>query len=588
MRTTRPRRTADPVTAYADAVVGGRIVASRLVVAACRRHLADLDRAVARGWEWRPAAAVDAIEFFRDVLCLPEDSDASDDGATPASDDAPPFVLSPWQAFIVGSLMGWYTTRGDRRFRTAYLETAKGSGKTPMCAGLLLYMLISDRERGGQYYVAAVTREQAGIAFSDIERMVAASPHLRAVLLPTKNNLALPKTSSFIRAISAERRALDGKRVSGAIIDELHEQPTPVVVNKIRRGTKARRNALILEPTNAGFDRASVCWAHHEYSRKVLDETVEGSDWFAFICAIDPCDECAARGRWFPDDDCPHCDDWKTEGPHWTKANPNLGVSLPWSYVRSLVRQAIGMPSEISSLLRFNFGVWTRGVDRAIDMGRWAACQPLPADDDLVAADAFGAFDLGETDDFSAWCRLWVLDDGRVAVKMKYFLPAAALDRYPDRPYQEWERSGALTVTDGDVIDFEVVRETIRTDARADGLRAIYYDTRTARETAQLLIAEGLDLVPITQGFPLHEAIKRFGALIASGLLCHGNDPILTWMASNLVLITGAKGEKRIAKERSPEKIDGIAAIVMGIDGAIVRRERTPAPDYGVYIIDGL
>jgi phage terminase large subunit-like protein len=584
MRTARPRRTRDPVTAYAESVVGGQTVASRCVVAACRRHLADLDVAAARGWEWRAAAAVDVIEFFRDVLCLPEDSDAGDDASTAASDDAPPFILSPWQQFVVGSLMGWYTARGDRRFRTAYIETGKGSGKTPMCAGLLLYMLVSDRERGGQYYVAAVTREQAGIAFADIERMVAASPHLRDVMLPTKNNLALPRTSSFIRAISAERRALDGKRISGALIDELHEQPTPVVVNKIRRGTKARRNALILEPTNAGFDRTSVCWAHHEYSRKVLDGTIPGDDWFAFICALDPCDECVARGRWFPDDDCPNCDSWQTEGPHWTKPNPNLGVSLPWSYVRALVRQAVGMPSEVSSLLRFNFGIWTRGVDRAVDMGRWAQCQPLPSDDDLAAADAFGSFDLGETDDFSAWCRLWVLDDGRVAVKMRYFLPSAALERYPDRPYQEWERAGALVVTDGDVIDFSVVRQAIRDDWSADGLRAVYYDTRSARETAQLLTAEGLDLVPLTQGFPLHEAIKRFSALIAAGLLCHGNDPILAWMAANLVLVTGAKGEKRIAKERSPEKIDGIAAVVMAIDGAIVRRDRTDnTPEYQTY-----
>lgn len=584
------RRRRDVVTGYAQDVCDRRIVASRCVRQACRRHLEDLDQAAARGLEWRVEVAQQAIAFFPDVLCLPEDVDASDDQA-PAVDDhtaieGSPFVLSPWQAFIVGSLMGWYTTRGARRFRTAYLETGKGSGKTPLCAGLLLYLLVTDRERGGQYYVAAVTREQAHIAFADIEKMVVASPPLRAMTIATRNNLAFPTTASFIRAISAERRALDGKRVSGAIIDELHEQPTPVVVSKIRKGTKARRNALILEPTNSGYDRASVCWAHHEYSRKVLEGTVEGRDWFAFIAGLDPCDACAAAGKWFPADDCPACDDWRTEGPHWLKANPNLGISLQWSYLRGLVQQAIGMPSDVADVCRFNFGIWTRGVHRAIEMGRWAACGPLPSDEELAGAEAFGCLDLGETDDFTAFGRLFVLADGRVAIRMRYWLPDVALARYPNRPYEEWRRSGRLTVTEGEVTDYASVRAAILEDYHRDGMHSVFFDTKTARETAQLLAAAGVDMVPMQQGFGLHEALQRLLALVTTGQLCHGADPILAWMASNLVTITGTKGEKRIAKERSLDKIDGIAALVMGLDGALVRRERPAAPQYQMLVFE--
>lgn len=85
----------------------------------------------------------------------------------------------------------------------------------------------------------------------------------------------------------------------------------------------------------------------------------------------------------------------------------------------------------------------------------------------------------------------------------------------------------------------------------------------------------------------MNEAINRLQALILSAQLCHGNEPVLTWMASNTVVITGSKGEKRLAKERSPEKIDGIAALVMGIEGALVRRERTPPPAYQAYVFGG-
>jgi phage terminase large subunit-like protein len=101
------------------------------------------------------------------------------------------------------------------------------------------------------------------------------------------------------------------------------------------------------------------------------------------------------------------------------------------------------------------------------------------------------------------------------------------------------------------------------------------------------LAGQGIDMVPLLQGFQLSEAIKRLLELITTGFLCHGNELILTWMASNLVLLTGSKGERRVAKERAPEKIDGMAALVMGIEGAMIRRERVPEPVYQIVKLGG-
>ena len=578
----------DPATRYATAVTKGEVIASLMVRHACRRHLADLATAEMHGLEWRPAAAQEAIDFFADVLCLPENTDAGDN----VSDELPAtepraFKLEPWQQFIVGSLFGWYLVNGSRRFREAYIETAKGSGKTPLGAGIMLYLLVADGERGAQVFLAAVTREQAGIAWRDVLAMVDASPELRALFSDGRRAQALnvPEDGSFLRPVSSEKRGLDGKRVHGALVDELHEHATPIVVNKMRAGTKGRRNALIVKTTNSGFDRTSVCWHHHEYSRKVLEGTLRNDSWFAFVCGLDPCESCAGKGRWYPADDCEACDSWQREGPHWLKANPNLGVSLPWQYVRERVAQALGMPSEVSDVLRFNFCVWTQGTSRAIDMGRWASCQPMPDDAQLVPADCFGCLDVGETDDFTAWGRLWDLGDGRIAVKMRFWVPQIALERYPNRPYDEWKRAGLLTVTDSDATDFDLVRGQIVEDCHADGVKSIFYDQRSARETAQLLMAEGLDMVPMLQGFALTEAIRRLLQLVTTGELCHGDNQILTWMASNLVLLTNNKKERRLAKDRSPEKIDGIAALVMGIEGALVRRDRKPEPVYEMFVL---
>jgi len=565
----------DPVTSYATAVVAGREIASRMVKLACARHLADLRQQSEKGLVWKPGEAQRAISFFPEVLVLPERTDAEEHVTAQTEEEATellPFALQPWQQFIVGSVFGWYTKQGFRRFREALIETAKGSGKTPLCAGMLLYMLVADGEAGAQCFMAAATRDQATIAFTDAKRMVEASPYLAEIIQPYVNNLAYPANGSFLRAISAEKRGLDGKRVHGAMTDELHEHPTPVVVNKMRAGTKGRRNALILKPTNSGFDRASVLWQHHEYSRKILEGTLANESWFAFICGLDPCDACASAGHWFPNEDCSNCDDWRTEGPHWLKANPNLGVSLPWQYVRERVSQAIGMPSQINDVLRFNFCVWTQAVTRFFDMGKWSVCgQQIVSDEELANADCYAAVDLGQSDDLSAEARVWLLDDDRVAVRMRYWLPKAALEKYPNRPYDEWRRSGLLTITDGEVSDLDRIEEEVAEDCRSSGVKELAYDKRFAQQMAQHWDGMGLTCIDMPQGFALNEAIRRLADWVVSGVFCHGNDPILAWMASNAVVREGRNKELRLDKDKASEKIDGIAAVVMAIARIIVQ-----------------
>jgi phage terminase large subunit-like protein len=353
------------------------------------------------------------------------------------------------------------------------------------------------------------------------------------------------------------------------LIDELHEHPTAVVVNKMRKGTKGRRNALILKITNSGFDRESVCWKHHEYSRKVLDGTVANETWFAFICGLDPCDACVESGRWFPDETCPTCDDWKTEGPHWRKANPNLGVSLPWQYLRDLVTQAKGMPSEVSDLLRFNFCVWTQAQSRAINMGSWQVCQALPSDADLAEAPCYAALDLGLSDDLCAFVKTWPLDDERLAVKCRFWIPEAAMRKYPNRPYDEWMRLGILEVTEGEATDYQTIQDALEIEC-ADVV-SLSYDPRFAHQMAQYLQGRGVMVIPVPQGFQLNEPTKLVLKLIVDGNLCHGNNPILAWMASNFVVRHGPNQQVRPDKDSAPEKIDGMVAVIMAADQAMVR-----------------
>src|SRR3984957_7435649 len=241
---------------------------------ACERHRRDRQTGAARGLRWDLPAALRVITFFEDVLVLAEGEFAGQ-----------PFRLKPWHKFIVGSLFGWHLG-AYRRFNTAYLEVGKGNGKIPMAAGIGLYCLTSDGEAGGQVYSAATTRDQAKIVWSDAARMVAASPELRGRIVETVNNLSYAKSGSFFRPVSADASKLDGLRPSCVLVDEVHEHPSSAVIEKMRAGFKGRRSPLLIEITNSGFDRHSICWQHHEYSAKVLEGTIEADSWFAYVCAL--------------------------------------------------------------------------------------------------------------------------------------------------------------------------------------------------------------------------------------------------------------------------------------------------------------
>jgi phage terminase large subunit-like protein len=208
----------DPVGWYAAAVLSGFIVAGPLVRAAAQRHLDDLKNGAARGLAWKPEAALRAIEFFPDVLCLADGDHAGK-----------PFNLGPEQKFIVGSLFGWYMADGYRRFHVAYIEEAKGNGKSPLAAGIGIYMLTADGEAGAEVYAAAAIKDQAKILYRDAVAMVQQSEDLGEILQlhgeKETYNMVNLRSRGFFKPISSEKRGLDGKRVHCALLDEVHEHP---------------------------------------------------------------------------------------------------------------------------------------------------------------------------------------------------------------------------------------------------------------------------------------------------------------------------------------------------------------------------
>jgi phage terminase large subunit-like protein len=563
----------DPTTAYATAVVKGKPAAGRLVRLAAERHRADLKEGRKRGLSWDAEAAHQAIQFFG-FLNLP---------------DGRPFTLLPFEEFIIGSIFGWKASDGSRRFRTAYVEIAKGNGKSPLAGGIGLYGLAADGEQAAEVYSAATTLDQAGILFRDARLMAECSPSLSALLTVDQFNIADPATDSFFRRVSSEHRGLDGKRPHVVLIDELHEHPTDLVVNKMRAGTKGRRQALIFEITNSGYDRLSVCWRHHEYSRKILegDQTAETDAWFAYVCTLDPCAKCAAEGKHQPTDNCPDCDDWRDEKV-WPKANPGLGQIIQPKYLREQVAEAKGMPANEGIVKRLNFCVWTESVARAIPMDKWdAAGDPDPlawrkaALERLKHSACVGGLDLGSTGDLTALALLFQEPDGVYTVLPFFWCPALTARKRSEKdriPYALWVNQGLVTETGGDVTDYGRVRADLAllmNDYAIEELAVdrLFQGVQLCTDLAQ----DGFNVVAFGQGFSqMAGPVKRFLELVAEAKIRHGGHPVLRWMASNTAAECDSSGKAlKFCKDNETGKIDGVVATVMALGRAMLRPEVT-------------
>lgn len=553
----------DQTSAFAEAVVAGELVANRLVRLACERHLRDVKAAPASGFAWDVEAAEKAISFFPKILRLAEGEHAGK-----------PFALQPWQQFIVGSLFGWKRGDGCRRFRTAYIEIGKGNGKTPLAAGIGLLGLIADGEAAAEIYSAATGKDQAKICYRDAERMVEASPALSSRILRTVNNLAFPELGSYFRPVSAEHRGLDGKRVHMALVDELHEHPSAIVVDKMRAGTKGRRQALIVEITNSGFDRHSVCYEHHDYSVKILQGVLRNEDWFAFVCGLDACEKHAANVQ--PVDGCTECDDWRDERV-WRKANPNLGVSIPERYLREQVAEAVGMPSKQNIVRRLNFCQWTESAERFLDMAVWDSCGAERVTlEHLAGLRCFGGLDLASTTDLAAF--VIAAELGReIALVPFFWVPAENVQRRVERdrvPYDVWIRDGLIEVTEGNVIDYDVIRRQIGEVATVVRLAELAFDPFNGVQLATQLLGDGLPMVEFRQGFlSMNPALKAFETRILGRRIRHGGNPVLRWMASNLTVEIDAAGNVKPSKAKSTEKIDGMVAATMAIGRLVANGE---------------
>lgn len=480
-----------------------------------------------------------------------------------------PFLLTDWQRDdIIRPLYG--TQRYDEQFdlwvraySTAWIELARGNGKSGIAAGMALEGFF-DGEEGAEIYGAAEDKDQATIVFRFAKRMVEMSPVLskRLRVIDSQKRIIDPKTDSFYQVLPRDAlgEGSQGFAPHVVVFDEVHVQKTKDMIDALRKGFGKRVQPLMIMLTTAGDNLTGPAGEEHELSRQMVEGKIEIPHRFVYM-------------RNTPPDADPF------DEANWGHANPALGDFLSIETLRQEAEEAKAKPSEENLFRRYRLNQWVQSSVKWLRHGTWDANAGLVDEAKLADRECWSGLDVASTSDFTALVHVFPIDDV-FEVVARFFLPQAAIDNRPHmrRQLEAWVKQGWITVTDGDVVDDEAIIAQARRDADLFLIRGLGYDPFDARSLVQKLqddVGITCEKVPQTMGRlsgPTKELERLLGDVdpdTKMGRLRHGGNPVLRWMADNVVLRQDGEGRVKPDKRKSSEKIDGVVALVMALGTAM-------------------
>lgn len=508
-------------------------------------------------------AAEKAASFFPDHLVLTEGEWAGK-----------PFVLADWQDHdIIRPAFGWKRADGTRRYRRIFVWVPRKNGKTELAAGVAILMLVGDGEPAGQVYSIATSKEQAELCFNKAIAMVQRSPTLGQVLEGYKTSVYCPELNASFKPLSGKAGGKHGLSSSGLIGDEIHEWKDGELYTFVHDSSSARRQPLEFLISTAGRKGGygEEVW---DECQKIADGTLDDPETLVVIYAADA------------------DDDW-TDPKVWAKANPNLGVSKKLDAMEIAAKRARQLPRLVNGFKNYQLNIWTDQasvwlpIDALDDDGNpfgWDHCKgPInwkEMEGHLAGKRCFGGLDLSAVQDISALSWFFPIQKGLPvpAVLCRFFKPARLIREHGRRdklPYERWVDEGAITATPGNVVDYAFIKAQIMRDGETfqiahagsskleDGQGGLAIDRWNATQMAVELQQEGLPVVLFGQGFAsLAAPSAELERLVLDNGFHHGGHPVLRQHAKVVAVEEDAAGNIKPAKNKSTQRIDGIASLV--------------------------
>jgi phage terminase large subunit-like protein len=472
-----------------------------------------------------------------------------------------PVKLRPWQKREIVKI--YDNPHGTRR---AIVSFGRKNAKTTLAAFLLLLHTCGPEARpNSQLNSAAQSKEQAAILFKLAAKIVRLSPDLNAVVVirDTIKELFCPELGTLYKALSAEASTAYGLSPVFIVHDELgqvkgrrselydaletavgaHDEPLSIIIS-----TQA--------PTDA--DLLSV----------LIDDALQGNDPHVVISLytasmdLDPFGEAAMKA-----------------------ANPAFGDFLNADLVRQMAEDARRMPARESQYRNLVLNQRVEASSPFVSRSLWASCGDVPAEFDEDTP-IYAGLDLSSVNDLTAFVPI-----GRVEevwnVRPVFWLPREGLEEKSKKdrvPYDVWQRDGKLLAAPGKSVDYEFVAVFLWDFCQSHNVKKIAFDRWGFKHLKPWLLKAGFTeetieeiFVEFGQGFQsMSPALRELEGEILNGRVAHGNHPVLTMCAANAVVVSDPSGNRKLAKDKSSGRIDGMVALTMAMGVAPMMNEEAP------------
>lgn len=575
-----------PVSVYAKQVVSGRLhdMCCPYEIKACQRHLNDLAR---QGTPEFPyvfdCTRADRITRFMELLVQVRGPFAGQR-----------IQLQPWQVFDLGCLYGWVEMEsGARRFVRSLDVRSRGTAKSTMNSGKALYAMTSDAcyppyhpelaqyELEPEVECAAVDKAQARRVEGDAKKIALATPELRKRLLIPKSNPIVHKTrGGSLRALSKDISNKDSGAPCYVCVDEYESHKTSDIYDLCFNSFGKRMQSLLDCIMTAGDDADNrPAKREEDYAKQILDGDVIDERYFVMI-------------REVPHGENPH------DKSKWLWANPIL--RYPNQYSQKLLEQteseyvaAYGSmdPEKIRKFLTRRLCQWQTAAvnsymnEHCLELVRKAMISRKEFADLTNGRKVWCGFDLGKRIDLTGVAAVFLLDDGRVAVKMHGFMPDHGITRHEHTdkvPYRDWVERGFVTATPGDVTENRWVWDWIKSHRQSCKwqIQEVDYDGHNATDLAILMCEEEhredfcVEIRQTCAGQNL--AVKGFRELLLQGKIVLEYSPLAMWCLKNAIEVANNFGDVKLSKKHKDDsqRIDPLAAAMNALARALIFREQ--------------
>jgi len=463
----------DVVLEYANSVVEGRKVACKEIKQMGERFLRDLENPA---YDFRTKDPEFVIQIIEKTFVHQKGEDME---GRPLR--GRPFLLEPWQKFIVYNLLGFFHKGTNlRRFKEAFIMIPRKNGKTPFVAALSWGLGILERNSGAEIVIVGNLLKQALQSFNFLLfnlRQMGEAANFRILDNNQEHSIYGEIGQGFMRieTIAGNSDRMDSLNTLIQILDELHLYKSPSQYNTIKESGKAYRNSLCIGITTAGDNMNSFCYNRMKYCQKILDGTIKDEQYFVFIAKAD-------------EDPTTGDVDYTNPVEH-EKANPNYNVSVSAQELMAEALQAQNDPQQRKSFLAKSLNVYTSSTKSYFNVEEFRASDRKFSWtlEDLAKLPIiwYGGADLSRVYDLTAAALYGTYNNVDIAITHAFFpiTQAHAKAEEDNIPLFGWQDDGWLTMVNAPTVEYlEVVKWFAKMREKGFKIKVVGFDRKFAEE----------------------------------------------------------------------------------------------------------